>query len=229
MPKEEMQPAIIQEPKSYEYTITYPAQTQTLGRTRFSQREILHLTMATLLVIGVGLSMVLFSGFLSGSHGVDFVILTLFTVIFTVSFFVHEIAHKLTAQKYGLWAEFRMTSVGAILTAISILSPIKFISPGAVMVSGYADRQRIGRISIAGPMVNIALSTAFLATGFLLPDQYGATFTLGAAFNAWIALFNLIPFGVFDGLKVFVWNKRIWVLGFTTSLFLTLITYSSIL
>jgi len=229
MSKEETQPVITQEPKSYQYTVTYPAQAQTIRRTRFSLKEIQHLTLAALLVVGVGLSMVLFSGSFSGSHSVDFLMLTLFTVIFTASFFVHEIAHKTTAQKYGLWAEFRMTSTGAILTAISVLSPIKFISPGAVMVSGYADRRRIGTISIAGPATNIVLSTAFLATGLLLPVRYGATLMLGAAFNAWIALFNLIPFGVFDGLKVFVWDKRIWALAFTISLILTLIAYLLVL
>jgi Zn-dependent protease len=181
---------------------------------------------ATLLVIGVGLSMVTFPTLFYGDYSVDYIMLTLFTAIFTISFFVHEIAHKAIAQRYGLWAEFRMTTIGAILTLISVFSPIKLISPGAVMVSGYADKQRIGRISIAGPLTNIALSTVFLTAGLAAPPPYSGLFTLGAAFNAWIALFNLIPFGVFDGLKVFLWDKRIWVLGFAASLVLTLFSYS---
>lgn len=225
MPKEDVQPAVIQGPRSYEYTVTYPSQLQARGRTRFSQKEIQHLAVATLLVIGVGMSMVLFSTFFDGSYNADYAMLALFTAMFTISFFVHEIAHKAIAQRYGLWAEFRMTPLGAILTLISMLSPIKLISPGAVMVSGHADKQRIGKISVAGPLTNIALSTMFLATGFVVPPPYSSLFILGSAFNAWIALFNLIPFGVFDGLKVFLWNKRIWALGFAASLVLTLISY----
>ena len=228
MPKEETQSVTVQEPKSYQYSITYPAQAQTIRRTRFSQKEIQHLAVAALLVIGVGLSWVIFSDSY-GNGRADYAMLMLFTTIFTASFFIHEIAHKTVAQRYGLWAEFRMTQMGAMLTLISILSPIKFISPGAVMVSGYADKQKIGRISIAGPMTNIVLSAVFLAAGFLVPVQFGLLLVRGAAFNAWIALFNLIPFGVFDGLKVFLWDKRIWVLGFATSLFFTLITYSLLL
>ncbi len=225
LPKEDLQPAVTQAPKSYEYMVTCPSQLQAKGRARFSQKEIQHLAVATFLVIGVGMSMVMFSAFFYGGYNANYVTLVLFTGIFTTSFFVHEIAHKTIAQRYGLWAEFRMTTLGAILTLISMFSPIKFISPGAVMVSGYADKQKIGKISIAGPLTNIALSTTFLAAGFVAPPPYDSLFILGSAFNAWIALFNLIPFGVFDGLKVFLWDKGIWVLGFVASLVLTLIPY----
>jgi len=34
---------------------------------------------------------------------------------------------------------------------------------------------------------------------------------LGMAINSGLALFNLIPFGVFDGMKIFKWNWRIWL------------------
>jgi Zn-dependent protease len=54
-------------------------------------------------------------------------------------------------------------------------------------------------------------------------------FLLVAAFNAWIALFNLIPFGIFDGFKIFLWDKKIWTLAFTSSLILTLISYEFIM
>ena len=39
-----------------------------------------------------------------------------FAVFMTISFLTHEIAHKVTAQKAGLWAEFRLTTWGAVLT-----------------------------------------------------------------------------------------------------------------
>ena len=44
-----------------------------------------------------------------------------------------------------------------------------------------------------------------------------------AWFNAWIAVFNLIPFGIFDGLKVFNWNKKAWALTFSASAVLTVV------
>ena len=36
--------------------------------------------------------------------------------------------------------------------------------------------------------------------------------------NAFIALFNLIPFGVLDGRKIMEWKKPVWALMFLTSI-----------
>ncbi len=226
-PKQETpQPVTIQKQKPYEYTLTSAPTEPTKGKIHFSNKEIKHLTIAALLVTGIGLSMGIFPYTLQVMGGP--LMLTTFTIILTTSFFTHEIAHKIIAQRTSLWAEFRLTFLGAILTLISIVSPLfKIISPGAVMVAGISSAKNIGKISIAGPSTNIALSIAFLATALSMP-QYNVVLLLGAAFNAWIALFNLIPFGMFDGFKIFLWNKKIWILTFTISLVLTIISYKFI-
>jgi len=220
-PKEETRMPIIQKQKSYEYTVTYlPVQTMR-KKVYFSMKEVKHLTIAALLVSGIGLS--------SAIYLMELNSLALFVLIILASFFIHEIAHKIVAQREGLWAEFRLTFTGALLTLLSMLSPFfKIISPGAVMISGFADKERLGKIAIAGPMTNIALSTSFFAIAFLY-SQNNLIFAIGAAFNAWIALFNLIPFGIFDGFKIFLWNKKVWASAFTASLILTLISYKLIL
>jgi Zn-dependent protease len=46
----------------------------------------------------------------------------------------------------------------------------------------------------------------------------------GASINAFLALFNLIPFAVFDGQKVYSWDKRYWATALVTSLALTICT-----
>ena len=225
MPKEETQPIIVQKQRPYEYTISYAPTQPKSGKIHFSTKEIKHLAVAALLVISVGLSLGLFSD----SAYTDYVMLATFTAILTASFFLHEIAHKIVAQREGLWAEFRLTLIGAVLTLISVITPIfKIISPGAVMVAGPADVKSMGKTSIAGPMTNIVLSTVFLVGTFLFPQQT-AILGLAAFFNAWIAVFNLIPLGILDGFKIFQWNKKNWVLAFTTSLVLTLISYELIL
>jgi len=214
--------------KSYEYTVSYSPFGQATKGIRFSRKEIQDLVIAALLVIGVGLSMIGLSSFLTNPERLNYVMLTLFTVMFTASFFMHEMAHKIVAQKNGFWAEFRLTFIGAVLTLLSIISPFfKVISPGAVMVAGYADKEKTGKISIAGPATNIVLSTVFLTMAVFVPSEQ--IFTLGAAFNAWIALFNLIPFGIFDGFKVFSWNKGVWMLAFALSLVLTVFSYQYLL
>jgi Zn-dependent protease len=220
-PKEQTQPVIVQKQRPYEYTITYTPTQLKRGKIHFSSKEIKHLTVAALLVIGVGLSLGLFSNLFHN----DYVMLATFTIVLTMSFFLHEIAHKIVAQREGLWAEFRLMLIGAVLTLVSIITPLfKIISPGAVVVAGSADLKSMGKTSIAGPTTNIALSTMFLAVTFLFPQQIGIL-ALAAFFNAWIALFNLIPFGVLDGFKIFQWDKKLWVLAFTASLVLMLISY----
>ena len=59
-----------------------------------------------------------------------------FLAIFISAFLVHELAHKLLAQYYGSWAEFRAQLYGLLITAISALPimPVKFTAPGAVML-----------------------------------------------------------------------------------------------
>lgn len=220
VPKREEQTTTQRTRQPYEYTVTYiPVQPK--RKPHFSSREAKHLTIAALLVMGIGLSLGI-SPEAYGKIGSPLMLLA-FAVMLTASFFLHELAHKFTAQKEGLWAEFRLMFMGLILTAISIISPLfKIISPGAVVISGFVSKKGVGKISMAGPLTNIVLSMVLIML-WLATSQPILIFT--AAFNAWIALFNLIPFGILDGFKVFLWNKLFWVLTFMLSLTLTILTY----
>jgi Zn-dependent protease len=154
-------------------------------------------------------------------------ILAILAIVFALTFLLHELAHKLTAQHFGLWAEFRLTLFGALITAFSIFLPLfKIISPGAVMIAGSIDRETAGKTAIAGPLINITLSTIILAFALYPLDQSIKTVVmLSAAWNAWIALVNLIPFGLLDGVKVFMWNKTVWSTTFIASMALTIFTF----
>jgi Zn-dependent protease len=186
---------------------------------RFSSTEIRHLILGTALVMAAGIS------FLIGNE-FSALALVIATIIFAMGFILHELSHKYVAQRYGLWAEFRVNTMGVILTAMSIVSPLKFIAPGAVVISGFADRDRMGLTAIAGPIVNVVITFALLAALPVL-SRTSIYFAVlyGAAINAFLALFNLIPFAIFDGRKVYAWNKRYWTIIFVVSLTLTAYTY----
>jgi Zn-dependent protease len=175
-----------------------------------------------LLVVAVGLLSVLYSG-TSPQAGLTISVVS-FTVILTLSFFIHEMAHKIVAQRRGLWSEFRLTLWGSVMTLVFAFLPIKFVSPGAVMITGAGERKDLGKISIAGPITNIFLSILLFGTAFV-SGPYFPIFLFGGFFNAYMAAYNLVPFGVLDGLKVFNWNKIVWVLAFSTSAALTVIGY----
>jgi len=207
----------------FEYRVTYTPSRST--RFRFSRTEVRHLTVSALLVMGVGLSIFRISRWYS-----NLVILGVLALMFVSVFLLHEIAHKLVAQYYGLWAEFRLFLLGALLTLLSVVSPIKFISPGAVMIAGNASREVVGKTAVAGPLTNIVLSLVSFALaslfGELLRSPFFFVAMLSAAFNAWIALVNLIPIGILDGWKIFEWNKVVWGVAFVLSIALTALTFN---
>ncbi|MFP3985171.1 MAG: AN1-type zinc finger domain-containing protein [Candidatus Bathyarchaeia archaeon] len=193
------------------------------GIISFSITELKHLLVGVLLTLAIGFSIPLYWD--PGLYQ-NLLMLSVMSIIFAVSFIVHELAHKLTAQHHGMWAEFRITMFGALITLMSIISPFKIIAPGAVMVWGLSDRETIGKTSIAGPLTNISLAVFFLALIRMLPlSPIAHAFYFGLLINSVIALFNLIPFGVLDGYKVFNWNKLIWAAAFFGSLALTVYSY----
>lgn len=140
-----------------------------------------------------------------------------------ISFIVHEMSHKFIAQRYGSWAEFRMSPFMLVLMLILVYDfGILFAAPGAVMIyGGNVGRRESGRIALAGPLSNLLLGLAF----FPLLSESGILYEIGRygiTINIALALFNMIPFGVFDGKKVWAWNKPVY-LGFIIAAFLLLI------
>lgn len=177
-----------------------------------SRTELIHLFVATLLITGVGLS---FNHYRYISWQ--------FLVIFVSAFLVHELAHKFLAQYYGSWAEFRAQIYGLVITAISALPimPFKFIAPGAVMV-GLSDRYKFGRVAPIGPLL-LLMGFSFLISTYLYQDHL--YLYAGASFNAWIAMFNLLPFGALDGQKIFDWNKIVSGSAMIATMILFIISY----
>lgn len=179
---------------------------------RFSKTEVLHLLIATILVSAVGFT--LYGGF---RFRWDFL------AIFISAFIIHELGHKFLAQFYRAWAEFRVSLYGAVITAISALPffPFKFIAPGAVMISGNLTIGRYGKVSLVGPLTNLAMGAGFIIAYMMLATTIHESYPIlvvGARFNGFIAFFNLIPFMGLDGQKIFGWNKIVWLLTMAAAL-----------
>lgn len=131
---------------------------------------------------------------------IDLFIVSLITV--GVSFLLHELAHKIVAQHYGLWAEFRMDPTMLVLAVVSAFIGFLFAAPGAVQIFGYyISRKQNGHISLAGPLTNLVLALIFLPLS-----------TFGFMINIWLAAFNLLPFWVLDGKKVWDWNPTVYAI-----------------
>lgn len=124
-----------------------------------------------------------------------------------VGFLLHEMGHKFVAQRYGLFAEFRSFDPMLLLAIFFSLFGFIIAAPGAVMIQGKVSLEQNGKISLAGPLINVLLALLFLG-GLQVSNLYALR--VGFAINALLAVFNLIPFGNFDGRKIFDWSKPVW-------------------
>ncbi len=131
------------------------------------------------------------------------------------AFLGHELAHKLLAQKFGYWAEFRLWWLGLLIAALSAfltLGRLLFAAPGAVHILSYTTRKEEGIISVSGPLANLVLALFFY---FVVSQGSGFTALIGKygfMINLWLAAFNLLPIPPLDGKKVMSWNLGIWIL-----------------
>ena len=119
---------------------------------------------------------------------------------------------------------------GLVIALVFSLLGFVFAAPGAVVIRPRSDgwgtaaitRERTGIISVTGPAMNILLAIVFLILNVVYP---ALLFTLGARIKTWLAVFNLIPFGPLDGLKIFHWDKRVWGSAIAVGICLFIIEY----
>ena len=142
-------------------------------------------------------------------------------------FLLHELGHKVVAQRYGCFAEFRSFNQMLLLAILMSFFGFIFAAPGAVMISGRVNKAKSGKISAAGPIVNLVLASLFLALIFLpLPSYSRLIVYYGFFINSWLAFFNMIPFWLFDGKKVLNWNKMVYASIVAVAVSFMLLRYS---
>lgn len=182
----------------------------------FSKKEVKDLVKAWI-ILSIAFAIML-SGFNDAVNFIKMFIISSLTI--GIGFLFHETAHKIVAQRYGCWAEFRAFNNMLVLSLFMSLFGFLFAAPGAVMIAGFVNKEKNGRISLAGPLTNIALAIIFLAISFISGETLSALANYGYTINTWLALFNMIPFGMFDGAKVLEWDKKVY--GFFVVLVLLL-------
>ena len=138
-----------------------------------------------------------------------FFFISLFTA--GIGFLFHELGHKFTAQYYGCTAEFRaFDKMLYLAVGLAAVIGMIFAAPGAVMITGMITRKERGVISLAGPLTNYVLAVIFFSLNFVYPFL-NTVWSVGFQINLWLGLFNLIPFGNFDGIKILHWNRYVWL------------------
>jgi Zn-dependent protease len=174
--------------------------------------------------------------------GLRTVIIRSLVVVF-FAFVFHELAHRVAARRYNFKAIYHVWIPGLILAMVSAMFGFLFAAPGGVYIqmeqNTAESRAKLGKSALAGPVTNIILAVMFAVITFIFAAFIGAysagtgnseaqlaswvdTFLgiclIGVQINAWLACFNLLPFGNFDGYKVFQWNKKVWTIVFIASI-----------
>lgn len=123
---------------------------------------------------------------------------------------LHELAHKFVAMGFGFDASFELFPFGLILGVFLKLigSPFLIIAPGYVTIAteAFANDLAYRFIAFAGPLTNLLLwgvSKTWLKTAKKLGPTKKASLLMAQRLNLLLFFFNMIPFGPFDGQKVF--------------------------
>jgi Zn-dependent protease len=205
-------------PYRYAYTPT-PAQPvvaqPAVGRLSTSPTELRHLAIAYA-VLTLDLSLVLSGGAALLASGAYFAVAEVVLVAAAAAltgFIAHEMAHKVSAQRRGFWAEFRMSPTWLLFSIVTALFGFLFAAPGATVIGGMAGNEAWGRTALAGPLTNVVFAVVFYPVAvlslYVAPGAAVWLFFL-AFINGWFAAFNLIPFGPLDGRKVLSWSVGAW-------------------
>jgi len=200
--------------------VSHWVQVQPRGGLRFSREEVRQILVA----VGA-MTLAFLLAFVGGVRGIEglgglgiAILLVASFVAVVTAFLLHELAHKIVAQRYGCFAEFRYSLMGLAIGLLTAAFGFLFAMPGAVMISGTVDARQTVRISAAGPGTNLTIAGAFAAVAFLSGSSTSASASvvlvlvgMVAFVNLFLAVFNLLPFPPLDGFKIFSFNKPLWV------------------
>jgi Zn-dependent protease len=195
-----------------------------IGKITTSDTELQHLFTAWLAItIAFAIAMSGLSNLFTITFGLNFIIAA---ITVGLGFVTHEMAHKFMAQKYRCFAEFRANNAMLIFAILISFTGVILAAPGAVMIAGHINKRDYGKIAASGPAMNIGLALLFLlGTGLFTAEGLLRQICLyGMTINSWLAMFNILPFPMFDGLKIMQWDKLVYgvmVVSAAVLLFLT--------
>lgn len=130
----------------------------------------------------------------------------------------HELGHAVASTMIlRKQASFKFLPWAAGLSLFLSYIGIPFVVVGAVVTPTDANKEEMGRIALAGPLMNYAFAFgAGLAALVSEKLGYNPSAVWGEMIfpQVWFGLFNLVPIDPLDGKKVWDWKPSVDVFGF---------------
>ena len=198
---------------------------------KFSRVEIIHIFISMVILTFAFAIALPPETILSGNFKlVDFPFYLLLSFLgIATAFLFHEMSHKLMAQRYGLWAEYRMFPLGLLISLLLSFTGFVFAAPGAVMFLGGSRDYESGKIAMVGPLANIIVAVIILPLYvfvFFESIDIGVLLNFIIKINLILATFNLLPIGPLDGTKIIRWSAAVWISMLIISITLLVILFT---
>ena len=193
-----------------------PTESNANRRTVFSQvgdsfttgREFLDIIIGSLLIaISFGFTSILMTN-------VPWIYSGFLIAIILISYLSTILPQKLLAKRFGCTSRYMLTKLGLLITALTIISPVKYLSPGMLVIPeiDYISKKRSGIISAIGSMINISLGITFILLAIFLNNVSVINLMLAGAFvTSQITLLRLIPMRFLPGKKILNWSWPLFV------------------
>lgn len=120
---------------------------------------------------------------------------------------LHELAHKFLAMGFGMQATYQAAYTWLVIGLILKLVNFGFIAivPAFVSIVGNGTAMQFALISVAGPLMNLALWLGLMALikkVKLSRKNYELAY-FGKEINKFLFIFNMLPIPGFDGFQFF--------------------------
>ena len=148
--------------------------------------------------------------------------LIIITTIVTISFLVHEIAHRTIALWLGYHSQYKAWLIGLVAGLIVTFvsnGRLLFLAPGALVITHLTyhrlgkpyyelSMKHLGWIAMSGPIANMLFAVILKTISLGIPSPI---LTKAVAINIWIALYDMLPVPPFNGHRTFFGSRYIYM------------------